>query len=78
MLVECIKETTPKEKKELFNKFINYYKKYEKSRNIAELRLHSMWFKKGLKNAKSLRAKLMKLQTIEEILDLYQKELKST
>ncbi|MBU0536084.1 MAG: tRNA dihydrouridine synthase DusB [Nanoarchaeota archaeon] len=64
-------EPTEKEKIDSFMRFLNYYRKFEKTRSFTELRQHSMWFTKGIPGAKVLRNKLMRSESVEEILDIY-------
>ena len=68
-----IPEPTETEKIQCFKKFLGYYKKYEKMRAFSELRQHAMWFTKGMDGAKKLRNDIMRVQTVDEILDLFEK-----
>ncbi|MBD3314009.1 tRNA dihydrouridine synthase DusB [Candidatus Woesearchaeota archaeon] len=64
-------EPTEQEKIDSFMRFLKYYKKHEKVRAFTELRQQAMWFTKGLRGARSLRDKLMRSQTVDEILSIY-------
>lgn len=55
--------------KELFNKFLEYYKRYD-DRNFSEIQTHALWFFKGLKNSKSIINEIMKVKDREELIAL--------
>ena len=62
-----IPEPNDKEKKKIFHKFLDYYKKYENIRSFTELKQQSMWFTKGMQGAKSLRKELMTRKDKKEL-----------
>ncbi len=64
-------ETTDSEKRDCFMRFLDYYKKYENLRSFPELKQQAMWFTKGMKKSRELRQKLMKVRTVDDILNLY-------
>ncbi len=68
---ENISEITEQDKIACFKKFLEYYKKYEKMRAFSELRQHAMWFTTGMKGAKRLRNDIMRVQSVDEILGLF-------
>ena len=59
-------EPTKEDIKKAFNKFTELYLKQERKK-ITELRQHAMWFTKGVKNAKQLKQKLMRVTDFKEL-----------
>ena len=59
----------------LFLEFLNYYKKYSVRDSFTEIRQHAMWFLKGIKNSTFLRNKLLRMQTVNEIKNVFLTEM---
>lgn len=68
-----IPEPTEEEKIRCFKKFLDHYSKHENMRAFSELKQHAMWFTKGMTGAKRLRNSIMRSETVDEILGMFEK-----
>ncbi len=57
--------------KELFLRFAEYYKRYDKNKSFTELRTHALWFSKRAALGSRNRAKIADAKTIDEIMKIW-------
>jgi len=55
----------------LFQKFVKYYKKFDKNKSFSELRTHALWFSKRARLGPKTRGEICKLKDIDSIVRLF-------
>lgn len=63
-------EPTQEEKQKVFERFAALYRKNTSQFSISEFRTHAMWFTNSVKNAKSIRNQIAKLDDFDKIVDI--------